>query len=71
LCFFSKETIYKKIIRKNFNNERAVLNAINQAGTKSIFELNFKKSNYVLTDLNLFGQDVYYGKSKNSDKQNK
>lgn len=62
-------TSYKKIIRNNINNERTVLKVINQAGANNVLEFDFKKSNnYVLTEVNLLGQDVYYGKYKrNSD----
>ncbi|MBS1744799.1 MAG: hypothetical protein JST21_01375 [Bacteroidetes bacterium] len=62
-------TIYKKIIRNNINNERTVLKVVNQAGAKNVLEFDFKKdNNYVLTEFNLLGRDVYYGKYKrNSD----
>jgi hypothetical protein len=62
-------TIYKKMIRNNINTERTVLKVVNQAGAKNVLEFDFKKSNnYVLTEVNLLDQDVYYGKYKrNSD----
>ena len=54
-------TIYKKII----NNKRTVLKVVNQSGAKNVLEFDFKKNNnYVLTEVNLLGQDVYYGKYK-------
>ena len=62
-------TIYKKIIRNNINNEETVIKVVNQAGATNVLEFDFKKNNnYVLTEFNLLGRDVYYGKyKKNSD----
>lgn len=66
---FLSVTVYKKIIRSNIDNERTFLKIVNQAGAKNVLEFDFKKNNnYVLTEFNLLGRDVYYGKYKrNSD----
>ena len=58
-------TVYKKIIRSNIDNERTFLKVVNQAGATNVLEFDFKKNNnYVLTEFNLLGRDVYYGKYK-------
>ena len=58
-------TVYKKIIRTNIDNEKTFLKVVNQAGAKNVLEFDFKKNNnYVLTEVNLLGRDVYYGTYK-------
>jgi hypothetical protein len=71
-CFallFLSVTVYKKIIRNNINNERTVLKVVNQAGAENVLQFDFKKdNNYALTESNLLGRDIYYGKyKKNND----
>lgn len=62
-------TIYKKIEKNAIASERTVLKVVNQAGAKNVLEFDFKEgNNYVLTESNLLGRNVYYGKYKrNSD----
>ena len=56
-------TIYKKIAGSIIDNEKTVLKVVNQAGAQNVLQFDFKKgNNYVLTEFNLLGRDVYYGK---------
>lgn len=56
-------TIYKKIARSIIDNEKTVLKVVNQAGAQNVLQFDFKKGyNYVLTEFNLLGRDVYYSK---------
>ena len=66
---FLSVTIYKKIERNAIASERTVLKVVNQAGAKNVLQFDFKEhDNYVLTESNLLGRDVYYGKyKKNGD----
>lgn len=54
---------FRIIYRNSIDNSKTILKVVNKAGANNVWQFDFKDSkHFVLTDYNLFGHTIYYGK---------
>jgi hypothetical protein len=60
ICFF---VFIKIIYRNSIDNTKTILKVVNKAGANYVWQFDFKKGkHFTLTDYNLLGHTIYYGK---------
>ena len=60
ICFIA---FFRIIYRNSIDSSKTVLKVVNKAGANNVWQFEFKDSkHFVLTDYNILGHTIYYGK---------